>query len=1160
MIIEKPLWVCHKGEHGKLTTIYSVDVHPDGTRIATGGGDDNARIWAMEPIVDKEAEATPTKHPRQLAVCTGHSRAVTSVRWSCNGLFLACGSDDTSVSLWTRFDENERGGENQMGGRQTEEWSRILTCRGHASDVQDVAWSPDDTKLASCSVDNTVMVWAITAQTIRKIALNQPIAKLTEHRGWVKGLAWDPIGKYLASMGDDHVLNVWRTSDWKIEKQITEGFQGAKGGGMSTVRRISWSPDGSAISGTQAYKEPRHCAILVQRNTWETGTDLVGHTCPVVASRFNPRMMIKEGEGPKALAKIAAAEAAAEEAAKKTEESEAAADGKKKKRKRRKKKKSLQSISACCTAIGDQRGTISIWLSTAGRPVVALKNALSNAVTDLSWSDEDGRTLVASSFDGEILVVRFSEEELGEVLSKERHVDLLKEMYGGGQFDAAAALLVENTGQLALENGLGDLGATEIVPVNRKIHQHDVPSDQPTMTMKEATAYQKTDGVSGNAVTTREGIMLQSFKGTNSPVKKKQKMTVTNTGKKRICPVLIVSQFPSDNSNSGCGGASGGQSAKLSNQVVTINSLMRNAAVKSVGRSGTTKGAPSSPNSKVFVAPTRKRSGSARKKDRRTSTTVASNPESDNAVTGTHPLLPHAINSVSLDPMVYAFARRAFPLDKPPRRAGHSIMTGSSVAFLSPVGDEAQAGGGDGSVGRRRVRLPTTLEFKVMTTAARDQAASGHLDIATVARDVAAASSASPNGTPAEIAPPAITESNENEGVAQDPGKILPEVVNTLEEDCLATTVLTSSCNGKIRWRDDVRGRGSLIAGNDTFAALALTSGELLLYTNAGRRRTVGVVLPAPLAFLECVAESEMLDEEAVKQPSVDASILLGICCNGEMRIWDACAPRMLVYDQHGVSRLLSMVARELETKLHYKIRQTAVRNGEVPGPATNVRVTPIISKVFLKPGVSHPSPIVVVEASSQTHPNTRLVQAFVYSFQMQSWSRIADDRYTQSDFFSLFAQGTSDGVGPLASVQAACANAGSYDLTPTNMFGNGVEGARALWTESRAHLEHQISSALLLGSGEEYKSWLMAYSKFLADDGLPESCDRLNEICSELLGPTVPHSGWSESILGIQKLDLLKRVLRYMSSNRQLQRAVNEFNEQIIEREKERMMQRGHE
>jgi WD40 repeat protein len=34
-----------------------------------------------------------------------------------------------------------------------------LTLRGHAKNVMDVAWSPDDTLLASASLDNYVFVW-----------------------------------------------------------------------------------------------------------------------------------------------------------------------------------------------------------------------------------------------------------------------------------------------------------------------------------------------------------------------------------------------------------------------------------------------------------------------------------------------------------------------------------------------------------------------------------------------------------------------------------------------------------------------------------------------------------------------------------------------------------------------------------------------------------------------------------------------------------------------------------------------------------------------------------------------------------------------------------------------------------------------------------------
>jgi protein HIRA/HIR1 len=38
-----------------------------------------------------------------------------------------------------------------------ENWKHVTTLRGHMNNVLDVAWSPDDRWLASCSVDNKVL-------------------------------------------------------------------------------------------------------------------------------------------------------------------------------------------------------------------------------------------------------------------------------------------------------------------------------------------------------------------------------------------------------------------------------------------------------------------------------------------------------------------------------------------------------------------------------------------------------------------------------------------------------------------------------------------------------------------------------------------------------------------------------------------------------------------------------------------------------------------------------------------------------------------------------------------------------------------------------------------------------------------------------------------
>jgi protein HIRA/HIR1 len=85
----------------------------------------------------------------------------------------------------------------------------------------DLAWSPDGSQLASCSVDNTIIVWNATS-------LPNITAVLQGHNGLVKGVTWDPVGKYLASQSDDKTVRVWRTSDWKQGTVVQGPFEGVR--------------------------------------------------------------------------------------------------------------------------------------------------------------------------------------------------------------------------------------------------------------------------------------------------------------------------------------------------------------------------------------------------------------------------------------------------------------------------------------------------------------------------------------------------------------------------------------------------------------------------------------------------------------------------------------------------------------------------------------------------------------------------------------------------------------------------------------------------------------------------------------------------------------------------------------------------------------------
>jgi WD40 repeat protein len=78
---------------------------------------------------------------------------------------------------------------------------RLLgTMSGHDNTLKKCLFSPDGKRIASCSLDHTIVLW--DANTC------QPIAKLTGHKGWVNSIAFSPDGKRLVSGSQDHTLRL----------------------------------------------------------------------------------------------------------------------------------------------------------------------------------------------------------------------------------------------------------------------------------------------------------------------------------------------------------------------------------------------------------------------------------------------------------------------------------------------------------------------------------------------------------------------------------------------------------------------------------------------------------------------------------------------------------------------------------------------------------------------------------------------------------------------------------------------------------------------------------------------------------------------------------------------------------------------------------------
>ncbi|EDV20126.1 uncharacterized protein TRIADDRAFT_32472 [Trichoplax adhaerens] len=365
MKLVKPDWIEHEGG-----AIYSLDIHPDGSRLATGGagkGCGEICIWNMTPLRMEEEEKNEACD-RLLCKMTNHSDSVNCVRWSASGNYLASCSLGI-VIIWHK--SSVESSTIFGGGRNIENWTCSHMLHSHKEDVLDLAWNTDDSMLATAGIDGVILVW--NAKCFPEI-----ISTITDHQGSVKGLTWDPIGKYLASQSIDKSLRVWRTIDWKQEVAITKPYLKC-----NFVLRCSWSPDGQCLVSSHADNNAAPVAKIIERRGWKVDKDFVGHEKAVCAVKFNPTLF---HENVPTASKFDV------------------------------------SFAICCyCALGSRDCSISVWSTALQRPVVVVNNLFDSTVADLTWNSS-GNELLACSLDGSVAYFSFSETELGKSLTENERV------------------------------------------------------------------------------------------------------------------------------------------------------------------------------------------------------------------------------------------------------------------------------------------------------------------------------------------------------------------------------------------------------------------------------------------------------------------------------------------------------------------------------------------------------------------------------------------------------------------------------------------------------------------------------------------------------------------------------------------------------------------
>ncbi|KAH1133665.1 hypothetical protein GLYMA_05G100500v4 [Glycine max] len=229
----------------KSKDVTTLDWNGEGTLLATGSYDGQARIWTT----NGELKSTLSKH----------KGPIFSLKWNKKGDYLLTGSCDQTAIVWDV---------------KAEEWKQQFEF--HSGPTLDVDWR-NNVSFATSSTDNMIHVC--------KIGETHPIKTFTGHQGEVNCVKWDPTGSLLASCSDDITAKIWSMKQDTYLHDLREHSK--------EIYTIRWSPTGPGTNN------PNHKLVLASASfdstvkLWDVELgkliySLDGHRHPVYSVAFSP--------------------------------------------------------------------------------------------------------------------------------------------------------------------------------------------------------------------------------------------------------------------------------------------------------------------------------------------------------------------------------------------------------------------------------------------------------------------------------------------------------------------------------------------------------------------------------------------------------------------------------------------------------------------------------------------------------------------------------------------------------------------------------------------------------------------------------------------------------------------------------------------------------
>ena len=188
----------------KSKDVTTLDWNHDGSQLATGSYDGQARIWSSSGKLAN--------------TLTKHKGPIFSLKWNSTGQYLLSGSVDKTAIIW-----------DASSGEVRQQFAF------HKDPTLDVDWRDTDS-FASCSTDRMIYVC--------KLGHTQFLKKFQGHNDEVNAIKWDPSGTLLASCSDDYTAKVWSMKQDQYIHDLREH--------KKEIYTIKWSPTGPGSNNPNA--------------------------------------------------------------------------------------------------------------------------------------------------------------------------------------------------------------------------------------------------------------------------------------------------------------------------------------------------------------------------------------------------------------------------------------------------------------------------------------------------------------------------------------------------------------------------------------------------------------------------------------------------------------------------------------------------------------------------------------------------------------------------------------------------------------------------------------------------------------------------------------------------------------------------------------------